>query len=172
MSERKNDSLRKWSRGRSSKVYAGQPDNISERSRCPSPDSQEKRIWSKAEILRLQLQGRKLRGGRRAMENQERPGKVKVAFYQAGYGFVKIPSWLLGQRRHFQGAIWNDPVSTSQEGKERDICVNSLRSPTLHWFTFALTTGIRSLASRWHHLAPWMMPEGNHIPCPVKGYFT
>lgn len=44
MAKRKNESLRKCSRGKSFKVYAGQPDNISERSRCPSPDSKENRI--------------------------------------------------------------------------------------------------------------------------------
>lgn len=38
------------------------------------------------------------------------------------------------------------------------ICYSS-SSPTPHWFTLALTTGINSLVSRLYHLASWVAPE-------------
>ena len=44
MDKGKSEGLRKCSRGKTFKVYVGQPDNISERSRYPSPDSQVNRI--------------------------------------------------------------------------------------------------------------------------------
>lgn len=71
---------------------------------------------------------------------------------------------------------WKDPVGClAKDGISRAACRTSmplyirwkgegficysLRSPTPHWFTLALTTGINSLVSKLHHLASWVGPE-------------
>lgn len=108
------------------KFYTGPPDNMNEidvKPSLPGKRHQRRRLGANT-LLRAAIPKQRAQGqGGEAWAKEERhgkAGKVKAVFYQAGYGFTKTPSWLLGQRQYHGDSLRELPSSVHQR-KERGI---------------------------------------------------
>ena len=134
-----------------------------------SPASLENGVWGKAQGLILCWELQSQSSKHRAKEvRYGKPSKVKVMLYQAGYGFTKTSSWLLGQRQYHEESLRELPSSVHQR-KEREGS-NSLRSPTLYWFAF--TIGIHSFCFQVIPLGSLGGFWGTYISSPIAGHFS